>query len=63
MKVNKTIPKTFVIELTENEIYELVHRLKFIREEHRVSPDLTRPIWTKLEELLPQAVTHRVDLY
>lgn len=63
MKLVKENPKTYTVELTESEIYELVHRLKFINKEYNVSPDLTRETWEGLEKLLSKSVTHRIDLY
>jgi len=49
----KVKPREFIITLDENEVYELVKRLK-----HRevFYPDLTEPIWKKLEEVLGRTV-------
>lgn len=60
MKLIKDNPKTYTIELTQDEIYNLVYRLKFIRQEHSVLPDLTEATWKELEKLLPIPVTEQL---
>lgn len=63
MKLIKENPKTYTIELTESEIFELVHRLKYITKEYNVAPDLTQSTWKALEKVLGQDVQYRIDLY
>jgi hypothetical protein len=62
MKLVDTKPKTYIIELTESEIFELVHRLKFIDREHNAYPDLSAKTWKSLEELIG-TVKYRIDFY
>lgn len=63
MKKVRTIPTTYVVELTEKEIYHLVQRCKFADKLYNVVPDLSKPTWQELEKLLPQAVEYSPDLY
>lgn len=60
----KVIPEQvkFIVEFTEMEIFELVHRLKFQDSEHNVFPDLSAPTWQKLEKIIGN-VKKRIDLY